>query len=165
MSSYTVEVEGKYLLTCWCRKARGLMKRLMMQVIFQLEYLFRRRHIYNTAGCSGGTFQCMPHSREGSNTITHWRQWAEWSRIWSQSFLGTGSNSILSDYFIQFSFLVSEWDCLVLCLRLSEHEWAQALAHSNCLFPCLVFIHHLIFSTSVPHWLSYLILWGKQHRY
>lgn len=43
MSSYTVEVEGRYLLTCWCRKEKGLDKRLMMQVIFQLEHLNKRQ--------------------------------------------------------------------------------------------------------------------------
>lgn len=93
MCLHTQWKRRKVSADCQCRKARGLVKRLMMQVIIQLEHLFSWRHIYNIAGCSDGTFQCMPHPK-GSNAITRWRQWAGWSRFWSQSFLGTGSNSI-----------------------------------------------------------------------
>lgn len=64
MSSYTVEVKGKYLLTCWWSRERGLIQRLMKQVIFHLEPLFSWGHIYTRAGCRDGSFQYKPPSEE-----------------------------------------------------------------------------------------------------
>lgn len=60
-----MEVGGESLLTCWCRKAKGLVERLVMPVTFHVEQYFSWRRIYTSAGCSDGTYNaCLTQKTE-----------------------------------------------------------------------------------------------------